>query len=278
MARASFLRQPSYPAKIDPSHPIGRKVTACISPHYGAPHVRPMEMIRGEPATIAAGAINGVAAGIGKAFRPNNTTSGVYWTADPRFCDGSKPFSVETLFTFQAADAQFSRLFDFGAASGVGTGGWDLETTAAGNGLLIVYWNGATPGNNVTAISGMVAGTTYHLVVTCPGNGSTTVNVYLNAVLTTSATTQPITTATNTIFSFNTYRTVGDLSCAGIALHLARFYQGYQLTPNEVARLYTRPFEMFRKPRRGVMKAPAAGGSFIPGWASGATKTIGAVF
>lgn len=280
MARASFLRQPSYPAKIDPSHPIGRKVTACISPHYGAPHVRPMEMLSGFPATIGAGAINGLAVGpIGKAFRANSTSSGVYWSPPTilPYCDGSVQFSIELLLTFIANDAQFSRLLDCGGSGAGGgvTGGWDFEWDGTGSGLVFAAWNGATPANNT--VVAMTAGRTYHVVVTLQPGGNTPV-CYVNGQLVTTGTIANITAANTVKFYYSTYRTAGDLSASGTALHFARMYQGTILTPGEVIRLYTRPFEMFRKPRRGSMKAPAAGGAFIPGWAYGATKTIGAVY
>lgn len=50
-------------------------------------------------------------------------------------------------------------------------------------------------------------------------------------------------------------------------------------TPAEIARLYAEPCAGIITPRRRLwVGAAAAGGSFNPGWASGATKTIGAVF
>lgn len=54
---------------------------------------------------------------------------------------------------------------------------------------------------------------------------------------------------------------------------------GRVLTAAEVARLYYEPFAGILTPRRRPwIGAAAVGGSFNPGWASGATKTIGAVF
>ncbi len=55
---------------------------------------------------------------------------------------------------------------------------------------------------------------------------------------------------------------------------------GRALKQTEIFRLYTEPFAGILSPRRRLWNGAAAGGgaTFNPGWASGATRTIGGVF
>lgn len=256
-----FLLQPTYQARIDPSHPIGRKVTAGFSAHYGAA-VRITDLISGFPSTVASGALNSVTAGtVGKAFRPSTTSSGVYWSPPSvsPYCDGSLDFSIELLLTFIASDAQFSRLLDCGGTAGGvgGTGGWDIEIDFFGNGLGFVGWATTTP--TLNPIVSMTAGRTYHVVIT-QKSGLNSPVLYVNGQLVSSTSSNLITTANTAKFFYATYRTAGDLSAAGTALHFARMYQGTIITPSEVKRLYEKPFEMFGRPKRIFSNTLAAGG------------------
>ena len=284
MARSTaskpFLRQPTYASKIDPSHPIGKKVTAAIAAHYGA-SVRISEMISGQQGTVLAGAINGITAGIiGKTFRPNNTSSSQSWAFSTAFCDMQKPFSVEFLFTYLASDVQYSRVFDCGGGASPGTGGsggWDFEIGADTSTLNVVTWVGN--GNNAPAalITGLAVGRTYHIVWSGQGQSETSL-VYINGgppTTITSASGMP--TAPAAVFNYSTYRSNGDLSAAGIALHLARFYQGTQVTGAEVKRLYERPFEMFRRQRRVFTNAIAGGDVMLALSGSAAAASPGSI-
>lgn len=260
-----FLRQPTYPARIDSSHPIGRKVTAALSAHYGAA-IRITEMVSGAQSTVSGGAINNVTANtIGKGFRPSTTSSGVYWTPTTLgpYGDGTQDFSIEFLITFLASDGQFSRLFDCGGTAGTGPGGgWDIETDVTGSGLNFVGWNNTTP--TLNPLGAMTVGRSYHYVIT-QKSGTNAPVLYLNGQVIASTSLNVITPTSGTFF-YSTYRAAGDLSCAGIGLHLARFYQGTSLTSIEVKRLYEKPFEMFRKPRRIFGYTAAAGVSGSAAW------------
>lgn len=286
IASKPFLRQPTYPATIDPSHPIGRKVTAGFSAHYGSA-IGITDLLSGVKSTIGAGAINGVTAAIvGKAFRPSTTTSGVYWsppTLAP-YCDGSQDFSIELMLTFIANDAQFSRVLDCGGSGAGGgiTGGWDLEIDASGNGLVFTGWVLTTPTTN--PIVTMTAGRTYHIVIT-QKSGTNSPVCYVNGQPISTGTPNAITTANTAKFYYSTYRTVGDLSAAGVAVHFARMYQGTILTPSEAKRLNEKPSEMYRKPRRifgntvvGNITGNAAWTEAQDGWAiSGQTGVFGSL-
>lgn len=261
IVRKKFALQPAYASTIDRSHPIGRKVTACIVAHYGAPIQIP-EMISGIPGTIASGQINAVMAGApGKAIRSSTTSSALYWPARSAFCDGSQAFSVEILFTCLGTDAQFSRVFDFGGAQGGGvSGGWDIEAAATPGTFNLVFWSGTTAFTLSPApLIGLTIGQTYHFVFTYPGTGNQA-TYYVNTVLGTGTAGANLDATSSPNFFYSTYHTAGDLSATSWAIHFARFYQGSQLNYGEVKRLYERPFEMFRPPRRIWTNTVSGGG------------------
>jgi hypothetical protein len=261
IVRKKFALQPAYASTIDRSHPIGRKVTACIAAHYGAPIQIP-EMISGIPGTVASGQINAVMAGApGKAVRPSTTGSALYWPARSAFCDGSQAFSIEILFTCLGTDAQYSRVFDFGAAQGGGvSGGWDIEAAATSGTFNLVFWSGTTAFTLSPApLVGLTIGQTYHFVFTYAGTGNQA-TYYVNTVLGTGTAGANLDATSSANFFYSTYHTAGDLSATSWAIHFARFYQGSQLTYGEVKRLYERPFEMFRPPRRIWTNTVSGGG------------------
>lgn len=277
--RKKFAGQPAYPATIDVSHPLGRKVTAGFSAHLGSA-TSPIEIISGLPAAKLSGALSSVMGNsVGRALRPSSTSSGVSWTPNSirQFCDGSKPFSYEWLFTYYASDAQFSRYLDCGGAGAGGgiTGGWDVEASASPNIINFVLWNGSSP--STTYAMTVVVGQTYHVVFTWDLSGNSP-TIYINGQPNPGIAGQVITTANTAQFFYSTYHAAGDLSASGAATHLFRAYHGTVLTPAEVKRLYERPFEMFQAPRR-ILGNTVSGGGGVTLALTGvqATSAVGSV-
>ena len=255
--------QPHNPV-IDRSHPLGRRITACIDANAGA-EIQPVEMVSGLPGawTTATHTIRKNLGVAGVGISPTHGfNDGVSWPATHAFGDATAGvnFSVEMLLSLNSSlTNNFARTLDFGAAkAGGATGGWDLEDDTSGTDLILAVWNGSSAATfNVTGT--MALGRSYHLVQTYEWVSGTTWNLkaYVNGVIVVN-TTCVMSQATSSIFLYANYQTGGGLASPNKTLNYARIYQGTLLGPSDVHSLYVNPWQVYKAPDRVIASASLA--------------------
>lgn len=164
------------------------------------------------------------------------------------YCDGSsRPFDSRTCASVEVSNCTFfNRGTDLGTICG---GETTMKNTYSGGSATGDFWTGGSPAGNNNSSSDTTATNRYP-------TGS------INSIAASSA----FTSTTSGSEDFRTKTSFTSLSDVGATL--AAVTDDYIGTARPQASAYD----------IGIFENIAAGGSFNPGWASGATKTIGAVY